>query len=86
MCIRQSSSGSLGDLLLEPTTQDNVELTQIVAFLEKDSQGNFYLNVVRPIVLRHKAEEDVPVPVGFYLIKSDVGWGVAPLTGLCHDG
>lgn len=88
MCIRQVGPRSLGDLLLEPTTHDEIgERTDTVAFVEKAADGKYYLYVCKEgLVLRHTAEEDVLVPPGIYRIGKDLNWGGAPLMGLCHEG
>lgn len=85
MCIRQSG-GAQTDVLLEPTTFDEVgELLTVAAHLHTDGRGHFWVEVVRPTEMPHPEESTVGVPCGLYRVKNDCNWAGAALKGICHE-
>lgn len=75
-----------GDLLLVPTTRDEVgQFGKAVGLLEECPDGTRLLHLSETVDFRHKEEETVRVPPGLYQLKADTGYGGAPVTGKCSE-
>ena len=75
-----------GDLLLVPTTRDEVgQFGETAGLLEVCPDGTKLLHLSEAVEFRHKEEETVRVPPGLYQLKGDTNWGGAPVTGKCTE-
>lgn len=75
-----------GDLLLVPTTRDEVgQFGETAGLLEICPDGTKLLHLSEAVEFRHKEEETVRVPPGLYQLKGDMGYGGAPVTGKCSE-
>jgi hypothetical protein len=85
--IRQAGYGKRPDVVLIPTTRDEVGQYGPDRYIHRGPQvtlewcadGTLLWDVTRPFIFRHPAEEDVLVEPGLYIARIDRrNWGGAP--------
>lgn len=83
-CIRFAGYGRDPDMVLIPTTRDEVGqfgrvLRGPYVSVEWCADGTRLWDVHVAFVRRHAVEEDVLVPTGLYIVRPDPNWGGAPI-------
>lgn len=75
-----------GDLLLIPTTRDEVgQFGSTAGLLEVCPDGTKLLHLSEAVEFKHKEEETVRVPPGLYQLRGDKTCSGAPLEGFCKE-